>query len=283
MDDLIDNFFKNYFTEELRLQLFRSLGLFAVFGFDFPHEELPDIITRLENEHREVLVDRVFKCVGDGVNTLFDLQRIKVLDSAPLRFKNDLLEAIYAFSYREDYRPYQLVVENWTLTNEEKLASIMSDVLDIEETLILENVEWVYDGTMDKIVDFIKSKNLEMTEVADVDSIKNMRKNLFAFHEAFGKKDFIEEYSTLDLTLNEPFKLYLDFFKEEIIDLADMEKTTFSILWFGLISKENSDNLLKYLLSIANDLFSDLNQMQIFSKMIEKAFGRYQDFRKHQK
>lgn len=283
MDDLLQTFFENYLTEELQTQLYKALGIFTVFGLTTIHQELPDIILQEQEEHREVIVDQVVSHIKEGIDSLFEAQRIKIAEDASLSYKTNFLEAIFAFSYREDYRPYQIVTEDWTLSNEEILASIIADIQGVDVTVVLEHLEWVYDGTIARLVSFIKDKNIEEVETEDMDLLKGIRKNLKAYQAAFGTPASVQGLIDINMSMGVSFQTYLELFKDAIINLADIEATTFNLIWLAMISKDGSINPQKFLLSISETLFTDIQQQQLFSRMLQKAMGRFQEFKEHQK
>lgn len=283
MDDLIETFFKNNFTEELQTQLFKSLGLFTVYGLTNVHADLTDIIMEEQDDHREVIVDKVHNRITEGLDYLFSIQRIRLEETAPLGYKTGLLEALFAFSYREDYMPFQIVTEDWTLNNEEKLAAIIADIQGTDVTEVLEHLDWVYDGTIDKLKEFIGSRIQEENTTENMDLLRTIRRNLKAYEAAFGTPASVKGLVDINMSMGSPFQIYLDLFRESVFNLGDLESTTYNLMWLAMVSCDGTENPQKLLLEQAEELFPDLHQLQIFSSMLQKAMGRYQDYRKHQK
>ena len=283
MDDLIQSFFENYLTEELRSQLYKALGLFTVYGLTTIHQELPDIILQEQEEHREVIVDQLVSHITGGLDSLFVAQRIRLGSEASIGYKTSFLEAIFAFSFREDYRPYQVVTEDWTLTNEEKLGAIIADVQGVDITEVMEHLEWVYDGTISSLVNFIKNKNIEEVGIEDTELLRSIRSNLKTYRIAFGTPASVEGLTNINMALGGSFQTYLELFKDAIVNLGDIEATTFNLMWLAMVSKEGVSNPQKFLLSVSETIFTDMQQQQIFSRMLQKAMGRYQEIKEHQK
>ena len=282
MNELIENFFSSFYTEEMQAQLYRSLGLFTVYGLTNIHQELPDIIMQEGEDHREVIADKVLNLINSGLDDLLQIQRIRLVEGAPLAFKATFLEAIYTFAYREDYLPYKRIVENWSLNNEEKLATILADIISVDVGVIMEYLDWVYDGTMKRMVDFINEKATEEDQAQDMELLRKIRRSLKAYEASFGTPASVQSLIDLNMSLGSPLQVYLELFKESVVNLADLESTTFNLIWLALISSDATDNPQKFLLEISNDLFSDMHQIQVFSSMLQKAMGRYQEFKEHQ-
>lgn len=279
MDDLVNNFLESFFTEELKTQLYKALGIFTVFGLTNIHQELPNIILQEGEEHREVIIDKVINLITGGLDNLLFLQRITLSEDASLSFKNEFLEAIFAFNAREDYTPYQLIVEDWTTKNEEKLALIIADILNKESCYILEHLEWVYDGTISKLTEYIAMKVSIEEKAEDIPQLRLIRKNLKVYEASFGTPASVQGLLDVNMTMGGPFQIYLDLFHDAIIDLTDLEATTFNLIWLALISKEGMDNPQKLLLENSDTLFTDIQQQQIFTKMLQKAMGHFQEFK----
>ena len=85
------------------------------------------------------------------------------------------------------------------------------------------------------------------------------------------------------MALGGSFQPYLELFKDAIVNLGDTEATTFNLLWLAMVSQEGVRNPQKFLLSVSETIFTDMQQQQIFSRMLQKAMGRYQEIKEHQK
>lgn len=282
MDDLIEKFFESYITEELQAQLYKSLGLFTVFGLTNIHQELPDIIMQEQEEHKEVIIDQVHAHINKGLDTLLGAQRIRLGEDASLRFKNNFLEALFAFNYREDYTPYQKIMEDWMSSDEDKLASIVADIQGVDPSDIMEHLDWVYSGTMDTLKEYVNEKAQEESEAADMPLLRKIRRNLKAFEKAFGTPSSVQGLSEINMSMGSPFQTYLELFREAVINLGDMEGTTYNLIWLATISEDGTENPQKLLLEVSESLFPDHQQQRTFGAMLQKAMGRYQEYRKHE-
>jgi hypothetical protein len=104
--DIVNNFIDASYTAELASELYRAIGLMNVFGQNDVIMALQEIVMAEQEQHREVIIDQVVETIDSGLDRLFMAQRIKLIDETPLQFKNEILQALFSFNYREDYLPY---------------------------------------------------------------------------------------------------------------------------------------------------------------------------------
>lgn len=283
MDDLISIFFSNNFTEEQQTLLYKALGVISVFGLSNYGEEISHIVMQEGDQHKEVICDQVFAYVEEGIDSLISSHRLILENDPSLSFKVSLLEGIYGLAYREDYRPYVLILENQEKTNEEKFAEIVSDVTGTSAPDILDHLSWVFDGTLQRLQTLVEAKTIEEASVEDINLLKKIRKNLLIFETAFGIPKAINDLSQLQVAKGVEFDTYLQLLGEEIIDLSDLEGTTWRLIWMALISKDGTDNPQKLLLEKTEQFFTDLRVQNQFSSMLQKAMGHYQEHKEHLK
>lgn len=279
MDDLITIFFSTHFTEEQQILSYKALGLINSFGLTSVNQAVVGTIMREGDDHIENIVDQVHGLIEEGIDRVIFRHRITLENSPTLSFKVSLLEGIFGLAYREFYQPYQLCLEDYTSSDEEKLAFIISDITGLEETDILEHLVWVFPGTMRRLQDLIESKITEESVVSDLELLKTIRRNLVIFQAAFGLPKAIEGLSKSNVALGSTFEIYYDLFKNEIIDFGDLESTTWRLIWLALISSNGTQNPQLLLLDKSPELFNDISTVNSFNTMVQKAMGHYQEFK----
>lgn len=279
MDDLITIFFSTHFTEEQQILSYKALGLIDSFGLTSVNQAVVETIMREGDDHIENIVDQVHSLIEEGIDRVIFRHRITLENSPTLSFKVSLLEGIFGLSYREFYQPYQLCLEDYTSSDEEKLAFIISDITGMEETDILEHLVWVFPGTMRRLQDLIESKVTEESVASDLELLKTIRRNLVIFQAAFGLPKAIEGLSKINTALGSTFEVYYDLFKDEIIDFGDLESTTWRLIWLALISSNGTQNPQLLLLDKSPELFNDISTVNRFNAMVQKAMGHYQEFK----
>jgi hypothetical protein len=184
--DIVNNFIDASYTAELASELYRAIGLMNVFGQNDVIMALQEIVMTEQEQHREVIIDLVVETIDRGLDRLFMAQRIKLIDETPLQFKNEILQALFSFNYREDYLPYIRVLENPQLSAEEKLCEILEDLTGISQDEFNVYIDEVFDGSIARMKEYAQGGLTEEQESEDLDLLREIRKSLRAYQEAFG-------------------------------------------------------------------------------------------------
>ena len=283
MDDLIDQFFSTHFTEEQQNLLYRALGLFNVFGPSDAGNKIATITLRNQEDHIESIVDSIYGVIEETIDQILTKHRLTIVNDPSLSFKVSLLEAIFALGYRDSYKEFEGVIENWMITNEEKFAEIIASVADMNEYDILEHVEWVYEGTMKRLEDLIRKGLKEEEEVPDFEVLRTIRYNLIYFNTAFGIPHALKAILEVDPVKGSTFDSYFTLFKEDIVDLNNFEDTVWRILYLAFISNDGVINPQKLLTEKAEVIFSDLQDQIRFKNMVHKAMGHFASVKSNEK
>ena len=273
MNDLIYEFFKNNYTEETQELLYGAIGLFAVFNYPEPLGSLVDLMTMEGNIEKDTIVEGVRGYIEKGIDTLMFANRIKVFPEVTLRDKVRLLEAIFAFTKIEDPEPYLPYMDGW-MSNEEIMAKCIGEVLGEPYETFFPMLSWVFDGTIARFKDYLENMKIE-NETLDTQALKEIRKNLRVFNKVFGQIPVIESLEEINPIKNQEFKLYIDLFKESLIDPDDMENTVFGLMWIAMISSDGYKNPKMLLMEYGKELFADYAHHRLYDSMLTTAFGKY--------
>lgn len=281
--DIVNNFIDASYTAELASELYRAIGLMNVFGQNDVIMSLQEIVMTEQEQHREVIIDRVVETIDRGLDRLFMAQRIKLIDETPLQFKNEILQALFSFNYREDYLPYIRVLENPQLSAEEKLCEILEDLTGISQDEFNVYIDEVFDGSIARMKEYAQGGLTEEQESEDLDLLREIRKSLRAYQEAFGLPAAVARLSEFDIAKGLKFDTYFQLFESEVFDLNDLESTVFNLLYLALISEEGHMNPQKFLMEQTDHLFNNIQDAQNFLRMLQKAMGRLEDIKAHSK
>lgn len=273
MDDLIDNFFQSKYTEEARDLLYKASGIFSVFTFSEPFGEIVDLISMEGSIENDTLVDGVRGIFDRGVNRLLEANRVRVGVEVTFAERIRILEGIFAITKIEDPEPYLPLFDSWS-SDEETFAKVLGIVLSEPYEEFFYQFTWVYEGTLKRLKEFLEDLKTE-NETVELGLLKDIRKNLRVFNKVFGSIPIIESLTEINFIKGQPFQSYLNIFREEIVDLSDMESTTYALIWLAIVSSDGYKNPKLLLMEEAKNLFLDIPFYNAFNSMCTKAFGMY--------
>ena len=278
MENIVSGFFKNSFTQEQQTLLYRGLGIAEVFNIGVPvTSAIQEEVMREQETQKEDIIDAIWDIIIEGVDKIIFAHRITLNEEADLSFKLTILENLFAFSHRETYQPFATILSNWEFSNEEKLCKILAELSGEDESYFQEYVEWVYVGTLNRLQEFVENKVKEEEGAEDVELLKAIRSQLLTFEKAFGKPKAIEGLREVNPVVGAKFQTYLDLFYDEIIDISDLESTTWKLMYLAFISEDGYLNPQKLLQEKSMDLFPDLIIMNKFNAFVLRAMGRFHE------
>lgn len=277
---LIDVYFENTYSPEARELLYRAIGLFAVFTHAEPLGDIVDLISMEGNLEKDTIVDGVRNIIENGIDEIVRANRIRLQNDVTMTDKVHLLEGIFMLTKVDDPTNLLPLFDGW-LTNEEKLAKILGEVLQEEYEQFFYMFTWVYDGTIKRLKEYFETLKIE-NETLDLEMLRSIRKNLRAFNSVFGEPTMVARLDEINPIKCQPFALYDQLFREEINNPEDIEGMVYSYLWLSLISSDGYMNPTAVLHGYSKDLFTDLQHQQLFDSMLTKALGLYNPTRENQ-
>ena len=280
--DIVNNYIDSAFTPELASEIYRALGLMNVFGQNDAIMVLQEIVLQEQEQHRETISDQIIGYTDRALDVLFMAQRIDLIDETPLAMKNDILQALFSYAYREDYLPYMRILENPQLDAEEKLCEVLEDLTGTDASEFAVYINSVFDGSIERMKEFTSDKVKEESVSEDMDLLRVIRRSLKAYAKAFGAPAAVGRLQEFDIAKGLKFEVYFQLFESEVFDPLDMESTVFNLLWLALISEEGHLSPQKLLLEQTERLFTNIQDSQTFSRMLQKAMGRLEDFKGHE-
>lgn len=279
--DIVNNYIDTAYTPDLASELYRAIGLMNVFGHNDVIMTLQEAVLSEQEQHREVISDQIVEYIDQGLDRLLMAQRIELIPETPLKFKNEILQALFSFNYREDYLPYVRVLENTQTSSEEKLCEILEDLSGIERDEFAVYIDSVFDGSIARMKEFAQGGVVEEQASEDLDLLREIRKSLLAYQQAFGLPAAVARLSEFDIAKGLKFDVYFQLFESEVFDPNDIESTVFNLLYLALISEEGHNNPQKLLMEQSEHLFNNIQDAQTFLRMLQKAMGRMEDIKAH--
>ena len=273
MNDILDLFFQKNYTQETQDLIYKATGIFSVFTFSTPFGEIVDLISMTDNIESENVIDGVRGIVEKGIDKLLEANRIKVFQEATFAERIRILEGVFAITKIEDPTDYLPFFDGWD-ADKVKFSKVLGLVLGDDYEDFIYTISWVYEGTVKRLKEYLDEMKIE-NETIDTELIKKIRKNIRIFEQVFGSVDIVQSLSEINFIKGQPFQLYLNSFKDEIVDESDMEGTTYGLIWLVIVSSDGYNNPKIILMEEAKNLFQDINLLNVFNAMCTKAFGLY--------
>lgn len=279
MDDLITTYIDTKYTPEMAEIIYRALGLFSVFGNATPVLLIVDAISLSQDEHPEVIMDAITVVVDEGLDHLYLAHRITLSENISMTEKVQILEAIYGFQFQETYEPFSRILNNCNISPRMQFLEVISIISGIDVPNLEDMVDEVYEGTVDRLKQYVESGLTEEAETPDFEMLKKVRRNLLSYSKAFGSPKISVVLEGFEFQYGCPFDTYFNILRDEIINTEDMETTTYGLLWLALISSDGVDSPQKLLIEKTDSFFDNIMQINQFNAMLSKALGRFQEFK----
>ncbi len=282
MDDLITTYIDTKYTPEMAEIIYRALGLFSVFGNATPVLLIVDAISLSQDEHPEVIMDAISIVVDEGLDHLYLAHRITLSENISMTEKVQILEAIYGFQFQETYEPFSRILNNCNISPRMQFLEVISIISGIDVPNLEDMIDEVYEGTVDRLKEYVESGLTEEAETPDFEMLKKVRRNLLSYSKAFGSPKISVVLEGFEFQYGCPFDTYFNILRDEIINTEDMETTTYGLLWLALISSDGVDSPQKLLIEKTDSLFDNIMQINQYNAMLSKALGRFQEFKEHE-
>lgn len=273
MDDLIDTFFQCKYTQEARDTMYASLGLFTVFNYPEPYGDISDLICMEREIENDTIVEGVRGYIDKGIDHLLRANNIYVLDEVPLRDKNRILENIFLISKIEDPEPYMSLFCGY-LSNEEIMSRVFGILREDDYTEYMTQLKWVYDGTITKLKNYLTEMQTD-NESADTKTMREIRKNLYAYFSAFGEVAIALSIQELNMLKGQKFDLYLELLKDEVVIPENLEDTVYALLFMALMSEDGHTNPMLLLLDKIKNLLPTQGHINSFNTMLTRGMAAY--------
>ena len=230
MNELIDVFLENYFTEEFKDEVYRSFNLFDKYEYLDAYSEFVNIITDYNQSSTDDLKDKFVIELQTRLDYVLNEHTIKLVETTTIEEKNEILSALLLIQNLEDYSGIINTLESLE-SNEEQLAIILSDLCLLSDVKIMELVESFDSTILSKLKQFIYSKETDNQDI-DEETQKtklNITNNLKLFFELSGTNNLAYLLISSSIIVGELFETYLSYIEDDIVSKSD-EQTAINIL-----------------------------------------------------
>jgi hypothetical protein len=140
MDDILQIYIEETFTEELQGVIYSCFDLFDYFNYTPAYSGLVDIVSGPSITDGSQMQDAFINELHAKMDFIFEQHQIKANPETPLRFKMEISRALAQIQKLEDYTPVLLTLESNEST-EVKFATIFADLTSYDESQILEHMQ----------------------------------------------------------------------------------------------------------------------------------------------
>lgn len=229
MDDLVDAYIDDYISEEMAIEVRRSLSLFDFYGLDDAVSKLNDVLILDQMEEAVNIYDGFFAVLEEQLRAILKAHTYEVAEDATIYQLNELLTALARIQYREDYSNYLRILEGFE-SDEEQLTEILADMCDLSQIELMTLIVGFEPSSMKVLKDYMYQKEADRETEEPVKS--EILKNLKLFFKADDKKQSIgQQLIEMGLLIGAPFTAYIPY----ITDVLGREQN-FSLLALHILS-----------------------------------------------
>lgn len=273
MDDLVTNYFLNKYTPEARGLLYRAMGIFTVSNYTEPFGDIVNLLGQEQVLDESAISDGVREICEKGIWSILQSNRINVHGDVTFEERIVLCEALFMLTKVEDPTDYLPLFDGW-LSNEEILAKTLGLALDYPHEILMTQIAWVYEGTVQRLKEYMETLKKDL-ETVDIKLIHEIRLNIVVFYQVFGDIPIIDSLTELNILKGQPFTTYINLLESEIISEDEMEQNVYCLLWLALVSSDGYQNPKTLLVDQGRIIFPEPTHYALFDQMLNKALAAY--------
>lgn len=277
MEEIINVFVENHFTEEFTEQVHISFGLFTALDYDLPFQAFADMAMNESSVDTSTMKDTFVLKLHEHLNFVLTQYKIKLVDWAKIEEKNEIIRALVAILHVEDYTGIIRSLETME-PDEVQLSEALSEFTTFDITKIMELLEEVSPVTIQTLKNFIyeKEKAEELQNYTEPKIIRHMR----FFNEVFGKDNLAYHMVSGQMLTGQTFETYIPFVIQVYNPAADIKKTALDILSVLFIS---SDGFNSPLLTYRKNSHKLIDELNVITKVEVEILNHIAKLAEHKK
>lgn len=274
MDELLEIFVENYFTEELKSEIQRSFNLFDFYNYVQAYTGFVDIINDQSQQDNDTMRDRFILEVHKKLDFLLEQHTIIMNSEADIFEKNEVLLALAHIQRLEDYTGIIRLLESLE-PDEVQFSEIISELSQLVPEKILLIVESFSPTLLKNLKQFIYSKENEEVEEPNIPLIENMK----FFVKRYGENNVGAQMFGFNTILGEKFSTYLPYIEKELVG-DDDQQTALNILSVIYMSLEGYNSPLLVFRKYSYRLLQDLNRVSRVETKLLNIIADFTDYKK---
>jgi len=238
-----------------------------------------DLLNNANFKSNEDLYDTFIIEVNKILDFILKEHEIIVTKETTLYEKNELLSSLLLIQDLEDYTPIARVLESLE-PDADQLSSILGDLCMLDQTKLLEIIEWFNPNILFKLKEFVAIKE-ELRETSNdnnnLDLISGLRL-FFKCFEGFSLGKILLENNCI---IGAKFADYLKFVESDII-MDSNEVTALNIYSVLIISSDGYNTPLLTYRKHSYELLQDLNKVSKIEVILLQLISKFEEYRKAQ-
>lgn len=257
MDELIQLFVDNYFTDEFQIEVRRSFDLFDAFEYNGAFTGFIDIATNQSNLASDDMRDQFVQELHERLNYILTQHKVKLTNETTIYEKNEFLTALMRVQALEDYTGIIRTLETFE-ADEVQLAGVISELCMLEEHKVMEIVESFNPRMLKILKQFIYAKEEAMPQQARVEG--KIVSHIKMFNHVFGETNIGSQLVRGQILMGQRFETYIDYIQDIVIGDTD-SATALNILSVLYLSIDGFNNVLMVYRKYSYRLLQDLDKV----------------------
>jgi hypothetical protein len=277
MDELLQDFLDANFSDEAQEEYRKSFDLFDYLEFNQAWPPLLDVIGLIGVDPTEALIDRFTNTLSEQLDIAFAQFTIKIVPTATIAERNELLRAIAHFQHLEDYTPLARILESFQ-QDDVQLARVLADLSMYDEHRIMTLIESFEPKLMGILKEYIYSKEKDLTN-QDGSNRRDILSGFRVFCKLYGENTIAALLLKDGMAIGNRFEIYLPYVQEELI-LGTDEKVAENILSMIMFSGDGYNSPLLLFRKYSFYILQDLNKVTKIEALVLAMISKYLDFKK---
>lgn len=276
MDDLIVTFLSSTCSPEYANEVYRSFKICNDFEYPNLYSRFIDILTNESYASGDQLRDEFHEELSNKLNDILQQHNLKLVDTATLFQKNEMLTALYSIQSLEDYTPVILVLESLE-TDEVKLTTILEDYcqLPMEEQLSI--ITELNPVTLSLLKEYI---NQSLLNKSKQDSYRGLVPALKVFFKLFGRDNVGFALIDNEVKPGQTLDVYLSYIDN--IVAKTIEQTAINVLSLIYMTPKSVHEPLTVYTENSVLMLRDLKLVSKVEPLVITMIGQVNDYLKAQ-
>jgi hypothetical protein len=264
VDDIIETYIDNCYSEEFQVELFRAIHLFDFFQHNTIFTDLKTLIAEESNYSSDDLRDLFNLKIHEGLDYIVEQHMLTLVGNVTLYDKNELLTALGRIQALEDYTSIGRTLENMA-SDEEQLSSILSELCMLDDTYIIGLIDSIGSTFMQRLREFVNMKEGELSDSFPEE--RAILKNMKLYVELFGESSVGAILVRDGMLIGDRYEVYLPLIEEDLLH-EDDNLTAKNILSTIFMSSDGFNSPLMVYRKYSYRIIKDLNRVSKIEALI---------------
>lgn len=256
MNELIDSFISDMFTNEYIDNIRKSFSLFEAFEHQNAYSGMIDAITDEGIESRENRADRFSAALTQELDYVVGQHLIALTPEATIADKILILDALYRVQHLENYVAYESILSTEDDTID-KMAAILEELTTVDQGYFLTILQSVDDRAIKLLSDFVNHKTVIKNEPIKPEILNRVK----LVTEVLGKETLGAIMIDGGMKPGYPIELYLPYVENDIVDEVEDSKTVLNILSVLYMADIDETNILNLYREVGERIFKSVQMV----------------------